>query len=196
MKIIQAWGSGLIPDDIQESINLMRKYCQTNSIKYELIRFNDKGNPALESNLLRFHMATKDPDMLWVDCDVEFDKTFTLGLDFSKLNQKNKIANANKLKPYFAMTGKYAVCNGIFYVNSNTHFFRDLLDEVKRRNIDTGCYNWASKVLNRWPNRIQEFPKIYKHKFNTMSRKTESKLSDHSNRKQLIKNRSRLKKGS
>jgi len=158
MIVTQAWARDTeIPAGIQVQIDSVKQWASDNGLEYEMLEFDGKDNPSLESNEFRMRRALDNPEMLWVDCDVTFNaplpdlkEGFTPG------------------KPFFSKLSKISVCVGIFYVNNCTSFFEKFWKEQERRQVPMTNLNWTSKILNRWYFRVEEFPAIYTHTFHTM----------------------------
>ena len=159
MFIGQAWHKdGDIPIDIQQSIIKMQQYCDDMNIEYRFRRFAGGltvKDCVVASDTFRNYWAIEDPQLLWADCDVEFN---------------DKIPNFIGTKPYFAEVDNGGWCNGIFYANGNSHFFDQLQRLGERRKI-TNRYFWTSAIMNIRGPIVEPFPKIYSHPFLTTRKK-------------------------
>jgi hypothetical protein len=75
-------------------------------------------------------MATKTPEMLYIDCDVEL---------FGILNFPEKD------RPYF--NSNEEVDYSLFYVNGHPEFFEQMVEIAKGRDISQNTYGWPKKCL-------------------------------------------------
>ena len=154
IKIIQI-KSGIISAKRIELMEKMKSFASLNNYEYDLITDNQIKEAVnkfetrykkwwdlhvkcgyMESNFIKFYLASLNPDMLYADNDVEFLKA--------------PIFSSNK--SYFGKENQYISPNpSLFYVNNNCMWFSKLLEESMLR-IPSVPYKkgWADIVARKY----------------------------------------------
>ena len=140
-------------------ISITQIWCGTNYPKpikgAKIVKIQRKGLlPTVASDYRRFEMAAKDKAFVYADFDV--------------VPKRGLLTFLRKLpagKPFFAFyQGQPEPC--LFAVNGCCDFFKELLEEKKKRGIGD-IYSWTRKVLR--DKDVFEIPAdLYIHKHNTL----------------------------
>ena len=127
---------GFAPSDRIASMDAVKLFAETNGCAYERVELVAQDTPRLAciaSDNYRMARACTDPDMVWVDWDVEIKALPVL----------------ENGKPAFSfMAGSPPQPDYCyFYVNGCCGFFKDLFTERDRRGILPTVFGWPQKVL-------------------------------------------------
>lgn len=149
MKILQLWFGKKIPKQNLECINQVKEFANSNNIIYQFIQKKEVKDFKLamyESDKLRFELAIKEPELLYLDCDVILN--YIPKFEF-------------KDKPYFHNFNGQLV-SGVFYNNNCFSFFEKLFKDSVNRNIQPQN-GWSTKIIRN--KSVYEFdPKSFNHK--------------------------------
>jgi hypothetical protein len=126
MKVYQCWCGKNIPAHIKKCMATVKKYYPD----VEVVTLPESETPILDSDIWRIGMATKTPDMLYIDCDIELSEP----LSFPESD-----------KPYF--NGNTEADYSLFYVNGHPEFFEQMIAIANRRSISQDTYGWPKKCL-------------------------------------------------
>jgi len=118
----------------------------------------ESNTPTISADYARFELAIKEPDLIYADFDIEpFDGFYEY---FKSLKPG---------KPHFVKYANYPECC-LFAVNGCCDFFKELLEDKKRRNI-SDCYSWTFKILRMKKTQVYYIPnEIYNHRHDTYSK--------------------------
>ena len=134
-KVIQIWCGPRtdIYKKYEVCMDQTKKFFEDNG--YEYIRIikeeSEYGNFVIDTDTMRMELATENPQMLYIDCDIVFYKV--------PIFDKEGI-------PYFDKRDEYNFNECLFYVNDCCDFFKSVFAEKERRNIGY-VYGWPNKII-------------------------------------------------
>ena len=127
---------GPAPSDRIASMDAVKLFAEANGCAYERVELLAQDTPRLAciaSDNYRMARACTDPDMVWVDWDVEIKALPVL---------------ENGKPAFLFMAGSPPQPDySYFYVNGCCGFFKDLFTERDRRGILPTVFGWPQKVL-------------------------------------------------
>lgn len=144
MNITQIWIGDSVPNKYQRCMDSVRAiYPDANVLKVPLDPKYTCQNPeTVQCDVLRLEMACEDPNMLYLDCDIELLKPF----EFDPTTYGKK--------PYMEMYLDL-LDTPLIYVNGRTDFYHNLLGYIHRTFTQGFGYGFARKALK------QHTPNVY-----------------------------------